>query len=303
MAPGALSPATGAARGWENFPMTTRVHRSRPFVQVNVFSATAYAGNPLAVVLDATGLTDRQMANFANWTNLSETTFLLPPTDSAADYKVRIFTASGELPFAGHPTLGSAHAWLDAGGTPRGTSIVQECGVGLVDVRLDGARLAFAAPTPMRRGPLEPALVELVASALRIPPADIVDHQWVDNGPGWLAVLLGSAEAVLEVEPDPAAIGDLKVGLVGPRQPQAQPAFEVRALFGVNGSMVEDPVTGSLNASVAQWLIETGRAPASYVAGQGARLGRDGRIFIDCIDGQVWVGGHVTTCIAGTVDL
>ena len=277
--------------------------RQRPFVQVDVFSAVPYSGNPLAVVLDGAGLSDAEMARFANWTNLSETTFILPPTDpTVADYRLRIFTTARELPFAGHPTLGSAHAFLQAGGPSRhpGT-IVQECGVGLVTIRMQGERLAFAAPEPLRRGPLEPELLERVCRALQIGPAEVVAHQWVDNGPGWVAVLLESAEQVLAIEPDPALVGNLKIGVVGPEKPGAATDFQLRALSGEAGQVVEDPVTGSLNASVAQWLIASGRAPASYTAGQGARLGRDGRIYIERIDDQVWVAGDVVTCVAGTV--
>ncbi len=283
--------------------MTDNDRRQRPFAQIDVFSQVPYRGNPLAVVLDGTGLTDRQMARFANWTNLSETTFVLPPTDPSADYLLRIFTSSTELPFAGHPTLGSAHAWLAAGGTPKGGSIVFECGIGLVTVAERGDMLAFAAPAPLRRGPVEPALVTRVAAALGLAETDIVDHQWVDNGPGWLAFLLASAEQVLAVQPVAALMADLKVGVVGPNGEGGPTQFEVRAFFGDGGTAFEDPVTGSLNAGLGQWLIEAGHAPSSYVAGQGARLGRDGRVHVERIDGQVWVAGHSVTCISGSVDL
>ncbi|MET3808507.1 PhzF family phenazine biosynthesis protein [Nakamurella sp. UYEF19] len=283
--------------------MTDNARRRRPFAQIDVFSQVPFRGNALAVVLDGTDLTDDQMARFANWTNLSETTFILPPHDPSADYLLRIFTASNELPFAGHPTLGSAHAWLAAGGEPKGDNIIFECGLGLVTVARRADKLAFAAPTPLRRGPVEPALVTRVAAALGLTDADIVDHQWVDNGPGWLAVLLASAERVLSLEPVPALIGDLKVGVVGPATDGGPTQFQVRAFFGHGGVVDEDPVTGSLNASVGQWLIESGRAASSYVAGQGARLGRDGRVHIERVDGQVWVAGHSVTCISGTVEL
>lgn len=270
-----------------------------------MFSAVPYRGNPLAVVLDGSGLTDREMARFANWTNLSETTFVLPPTDPAtADYRLRIFTTHGELPFAGHPTLGSAHAFLASGGRRTSSDhVVQECGVGLVTVRTTGDRLAFAAPVPLRTGPLDPDLLQRVCRALRIAPTEVVANQWVDNGPGWVAVLLESAARVLAIEPDPMAFGDLKIGIVGAEIRGAATDYQLRALFGAEGRITEDPVTGSLNASVAQWLIESGRAAESYTAAQGSRLGRDGRIFIERVDGVVWVGGDVVTCIRGDVTL
>lgn len=273
------------------------------FHQIDVFTDTPLKGNPLAVVHDAAALDAARMAAFARWTNLSETTFLLPPTDPAADYRVRIFTPGGELPFAGHPTLGSCHAWLLAGNTPRdATVIVQECGVGLVRIRRDGARLAFAAPPLRRSGPLDDALVEHIARGLGVRHADIVAHQWVDNGPGWCAVLLPSAAQVLAVKPDWAVLGDLKLGLIGPQQPGADSAFEVRAFVPALG-VPEDPVTGSLNAGLAAWLIAAGRAPAHYIAAQGTALGRAGRVHIDQIGDDIWVGGAVSNCIAGEVTI
>jgi PhzF family phenazine biosynthesis protein len=283
--------------------MTDLPHRPRPFAQIDVFSQVPYGGNALAVVLDGAGLSDDQMARFANWTQLSETTFLLPPNDPSADYLLRIFTPGSELPFAGHPTLGSAHAWLEAGGKPKGDNIIFECGLGLVTVAPRADMLAFAAPTPFHRGPVEPELVSEVAAALGLAEADIIDHQWVDNGPGWLAVLLASADQVLAVDPVTALIGEKKIGVVGPADDDGPTQFQVRAFFGEGGTVFEDPVTGSLHAGLGQWLIETGRAPSSYVAGQGARLGRDGRVYVENIDGQVWVAGHSVTRISGTVDL
>ena len=257
-------------------------------------------------MLDADGVDDAAMTRFAAWTNLSETTFVLPPTEPAADYRVRIFTPGSELPFAGHPTLGTAHAWLEAGGSPRDpTIIVQECGLGLVRIRRDGGYedgLAFAAPPPVRTGPLDSGLLERVITSLHLDPAVVVDHQWVDNGPGWVAVLLGSAAEVLAIEPDFAAMGALMVGVVGPHEPGADTGFEVRAFAPAIG-VPEDPVTGSLNAGLAQWLIRTHRAPTSYRASQGARVGRDGRITLDLVDETIWVGGRSVTCIRGTVDL
>jgi len=265
-----------------------------------VFTAEALRGNPLAVVHDAQGLGDERMAAFARWTNLSETAFLLPPTDARADYRVRIFTPGGELPFAGHPTLGSCHAWLAAGGVPRQPGgVVQQCGVGLVTVRRDGGRLAFAAPPLRRSGPLEPALVQQICVALGLGQDTVRAHQWVDNGPGWCAVLLDSAERVLDVRPNWARLGDLKLGVVGPYEAGAEAQFELRALIG--GGNYEDPVTGSLNASVAQWLIGARLAPARYVAAQGAALQRAGRVYIDSEAGTVWVGGDVSECIRGEV--
>ena len=274
----------------------------RPFRQVNVFSADPLLGNPLAVVHDADGLSDAQMAAFARWTNLSETTFLLPPAAPEADYRVRIFTPTGELPFAGHPTLGSCHAWLAAGGQPRvrGT-VVQQCGVGLVQIRSGGGRLEFAAPPLRRSGPLEAAVVAQILAALQLSAADVVHHQWVDNGPGWCAVMLRSARDVLALRPDWPALGALKLGVVGPHPDGHDAAFEVRALVG-DGAF-EDPVTGSLNASLAQWLIGSGLAPPAYVATQGAALGRAGRVYLRRTDGAVWVGGDVVGCIEGVAHL
>ncbi|HEY4333825.1 MAG TPA: PhzF family phenazine biosynthesis protein [Ilumatobacteraceae bacterium] len=275
----------------------------RRFAQVDVFTETAYRGNPLAVVHDADGLSDAEMQRFANWTNLSETTFLLPPTVAAADYRVRIFTTYGELAFAGHPTLGTCHSWLEAGGVPQRTGvIVQECAAGLVDVRDDSERLAFAAPPLLRSGPIEPALLDEIAAVLRIDAAAIVDSAWVDNGPGWVAVLLDTAAAVLAIQP---ADTPLKIGVVGPHPPGAPADVEVRAFFPNNGgSTAEDPVTGSLNASVAQWLLGSGRLSAPYVASQGTVLGRAGRVRIERDDnGTIWVGGSTITCISGTVEI
>jgi PhzF family phenazine biosynthesis protein len=272
----------------------------RRFDQLDVFTAAALRGNPLAVVHDAMGLDDERLAAFARWTNLSETTFLLPPTDPQADYRVRIFTPGGELPFAGHPTLGSCHAWLAAGGQPRQAGlVVQQCGVGLVTVRRDSGRLAFAAPPLRRSGPLEPALVQQIGAALGLEQGMIRAHQWVDNGPGWCAVLLDSATRVLALRPEWARMGDLKLGVVGPHAAGAETQFELRALIG--GGNYEDPVTGSLNASVAQWLIGARIAPPRYVASQGAALQRAGRVHIDSEAGTVWVGGDVSECIRGEV--
>jgi PhzF family phenazine biosynthesis protein len=273
-----------------------------PFAQVNVFSADPLGGNPLAVVHAAGGLDDARMAAFARWTNLSETTFLLPPTDPEADYLVRIFTPGGELPFAGHPTLGSCHAWLAAGGRPRTPGLVsQQCGVGIVKIRTDGLRLAFAAPPLRRTGALEDEVLAKIARALDLPPAGILHHQWVDNGPGWCAVMLDSAHRVLSLKPDWNLLKPLKLGVVGPHDTGHDAAFEVRAFVGGGG--YEDPVTGSLNASLAQWLMREGLAPAAYVAAQGAALQRAGRIHLRMDQDQVWVGGDVVDVIRGELSL
>lgn len=281
--------------------MTSESARIRPFHQVDVFSEQPYLGNPLAVVVDAEGLSSETMQHFANWTNLSETTFLLPPTDPSADYKVRIFTGSEEFPFAGHPTLGSAHTWLHAGGVPKSDGVlVQECGAGLVRVKNDAGRLAFAAPPLTRFGPVDDAIRAQLAAGLRLPEDALLDASWLVNGPEWIGVLLESAEQVLAVEPDLVAMADLKVGVIGPHEPGAAVDFEVRT-FIPGDAMVEDPVTGSFNAGAAQWLIGTGRAPDEYVAAQGTVLGRAGRIHVNAEDGEIWVGGASATCIQGTV--
>jgi PhzF family phenazine biosynthesis protein len=275
---------------------------TREFCQVDVFTTTPYLGNPVAVVRDADGMTDGQMQQFANWTNLSETTFVLPPRASGADYRVRIFTATSELPFAGHPTLGTCHAWLEAGGAPASADVImQECGAGLVAVRRTDAGLAFAAPPLLRGGPVDEETTQQVVKALNIGRDEIVDMQWADNGPGWVAVLLASADAVLAVRPGEV---DLDIGIVGPYPAGAPEALELRAFTPQVGASVEDPVTGSLNASVAQWLTSTGRVSAPYVARQGTALGRSGRVHVTSDDdGQIWVGGGTITCISGTVEL
>jgi PhzF family phenazine biosynthesis protein len=274
----------------------------RAFQQVDVFTSTPFRGNPVAVVLGADGLTNDEMQRFARWTNLSETTFILPPTADGADYLVRIFTPSRELPFAGHPTLGTCHAWLTAGGVPRpdGT-IMQQCEAGLVPVRRTADGLAFAAPPLLRSGPVDEPLMTHLAEVLGIDRSAIADAQWADNGPGWVAVLLGSAEEVLALRPRTV---DLDLGVVGPYPAAAPQAFEVRAFVPADGGTGEDPVTGSLNASLAQWLLRTGRASAPYVASQGTALGREGRVHISAdAAGTIWVGGGTITCVSGQVEL
>ena len=286
--------------------------RRRPFRQVDVFTTTPYVGNPVAVVLDGEGLSTDEMAGFTRWTNLSEATFLLPPTVADADYRVRIFTSASstaaradgeaELAFAGHPTLGTCHAWLEAGGEPRSEEVVvQECGAGLVPVRRSPDELAFASPPLRRSGAVDEDLVERIPAALRIDRAAILDAAWADNGPGWVAVLLESADAVLALQP---GFVDLDLGVVGPYPARAPAAFEVRAFFPRNGATAEDPVTGSLHASLAEWLIASGRATAPYIASQGAALGRQGRVRISRDDGgTIWVGGGTITCVSGHVEL
>lgn len=276
--------------------------RRRPFTQVNVFSVDPLSGNPLAVVHSDEGLSESQMAALARWTNLSETTFLLPPTDPGADYYLRIFTPARELPFAGHPTLGSCHAWLAAGGKPRKPGlVVQQCGVGLVRVRCDGPRLEFAAPPLRRTGALEPDVLMKIAKALALPSSDIAQHQWVDNGPGWCAVMLRSARRVLSLEPDWASLAPLNLGVAGPHDASYDAAFEVRAFIGDGG--YEDPVTGSLNASLAQWLFGAGLAKSPYVAVQGTALQRAGRVHLRRDTEEVWVGGDVVDVVLGEINL
>ena len=276
---------------------------NRRFHQLDVFTKVPLQGNPLAVVHGAQGLPEATLAAFARWTNLSETTFLLPPTDPAADYRVRIFTPGGELPFAGHPTLGSCHAWLAAGGMPRTAGlVVQECGVGLVKIRRGAGRLFFAAPPLRRSGPLDEARVQRIVAALGVARRDVLHHHWVDNGPGWCAVMLHSAAQVLACRPDWALLGELKLGVVGKHPAAHEAMFEVRAFVPSLG-VPEDPVTGSLNAGLAQWLIGAGLAPPAYLATQGAALGRAGRVYVEQVGDSVWIGGDVAGCIEGTVAL
>ncbi len=285
----------------------------RPFKQVDVFTATPYLGNPLAVVLDGSDLSTETMQHFTNWTNLSEATFLLPPSPegakAGADYRVRIFCPGRELPFAGHPTLGSCHAWLEAGGLPKAAHVVQECAAGLIKLRRDGDRLAFAAPPLLKSGPLDEADVALIARGLGVPRSDILHHAWCDNGPNWRGVMLKSAAQVLALQPDGAVLAGLDIGVVGPRgkvgvvgaTDQEGIAFEVRAFFPGNNGMAEDPVTGSLNAALAQWLIGAGLAPSQYVAAQGTAMGRAGRVHVQQDGADIWIGGGSVTCINGQV--
>jgi PhzF family phenazine biosynthesis protein len=277
--------------------------RKLPFFQLDVFSAVPFKGNPLAVVAEADGLDDAQMQAIANWTNLSETTFLSRPKDAAADYHVRIFTPAHELPFAGHPTLGSCHAWLALGHKPKAEHIVQECGAGLVRIKRDGARLAFAAPPLRRSGDVDGELRSRIAAALGVSEQAIKAAQWVDNGPNWVAVLLGSRRDVLAVKRDASVLPNQPIGVVGPWDPAqdgSEVQFEIRAF---TSRAIEDPVTGSLNAGVAQWLIGSGLAKPLYVAAQGTVLGRAGRVHVAQENDTIWVGGDVAGCIAGTIML
>ena len=282
---------------------------ARRFAQLDVFADRPQRGNPLAVVLDAQGLTEEEMQRVARWTNLSETTFLLPPISAEADYRVRIFTPSGELPFAGHPTLGTARAWLEAGGIPAGERIVQECAAGLITVRRDGGRLAFAAPALLRSGPLDEADVDQLASALGVTRSSVLGHAWVDNGPGWRVLELESADQVLSLSPDLAAMTDAKLGVVGrhgsvgaaagPADGTAGPLYEVRA-FTLGG--VEDPVTGSLNAGIAQWMVGREPMPTRWIAAQGTALGREGRIDVQvAAEGTIWIGGATVPTVEGSI--
>lgn len=277
--------------------------RKLPFRQVDVFSATAFKGNPLAVIADADGLDDSQMKAIANWTNLSETTFLLKPQDPSADYRVRIFTPARELPFAGHPTLGTCHVFLALGNTPKATHVVQECGAGLVRIKRDGARLAFAAPPLMRSGEVAPDMVAQIARSLDITTDKIKAAQWIDNGPGWVAVLLGSRSEVLALTSDASLLPNQSYGVVAPwdaARDGHDAQFEVRAFMSRGG---EDPVTGSLNAGLAQWLIGAGIAPERYVASQGTVLGRAGRVHVAKDGDDIWIGGDVTECVSGTISV
>ena len=277
----------------------------RRFTQLDVFTTEPLRGNPLAVVVDGEGLSDEEMARFANWTNLSETTFLLPPTDPAADYRVRIFTTTGELPFAGHPTIGSCRAWLDHGGVPANAgTVVQECGLGLVDLRVDGDLLAFAAPPLLRSGAVDTDAIAEIEAAIGV---EVIDAAWADNGPGWIAVEVADAETVRSIEPDFGSTPDLKLGIVGAAGEAEVAAgvdydVEVRAFYPQTSGHFEDPVTGSLNAAIVMWLMDRDHSLRSYVASQGTCLGRDGRVHIDRDEaGTIWVAGANVTVITGTV--
>ena len=273
---------------------------NRRYATLDVFTARPLLGNPLACVVDGEGLSDDQMQQLTRWFNLSETSFLLAPTAPEADYRVRIFTPGGELPFAGHPTLGSCAAWLLHGGRPkRAGRVVQECGIGLVTVKQDGSRLAFAAPPLRRSGPVEGPEREQAFASLGATPMDL---QWIDNGPGWMGARFESASQVTALRPDFARMHGLKIGVIGPQVPGADTAFEVRAFVPSLG-VPEDPVTGSLQAGLARWLIPAGLAPTRYVAAQGSALGRDGRVHVAQEDGEIWIGGDVLPLVQGSLSL
>lgn len=278
----------------------------RAFRQVDVFGTGACTGNPVAVVLDAEGIDEETMRRFSVWSNLSECTFVLPPSAPGADYRVRIFALNRELPFAGHPTLGTARAWLDAGGTPIAPGVVvQECDAGLIPVRIDDDVLAFGAPPRIRSGHVDADLLDRVIDVLGVDRERVVDAEWLDNGPGWVGVLLDSARTVLELRPDASAhAGAWDIGVIGPHDAASDTQFELRAFFtDGNGPMREDPVTGSLNAAAAEWLIASGRAHAPYRAAQGTAMGRRGRVHISSEGETLWVGGHADVVLSGTADL
>ena len=277
--------------------------RPRAFQQVDVFSDRPFLGNPVAVVLDSTDLNDAAMAAFSSWTNLSEATYVAPPVHPQADYALRIFCADRELPFAGHPTLGSCHAWLRAGGQPKGDVIVQECGAGLVRIRRDGPVLSFAAPARQRTGPIDADDLERLIRGLGLDASDVVAHQWCDNGPPWQGLLLRSAEVVRSLRPDAQVLNGLFIGVLGPQGPDADTDVEVRGFAPGTVSLFEDPVTGSLNAALAQWLIGIGELPDRYIAAQGTVLGRAGRVHVERIDDDTWIGGECTTVIEGTATI
>lgn len=275
------------------------------FKQIDVFSTTSLLGNPLAVVLGADDLSDARMAAFARWTNLSETTFLLAPQHPDADYRVRIFTTLGELPFAGHPTLGTCHAWLESGGQPKGEEIIQECGIGLVRIRRQGEQLAFTAPALLRSGPIDEALLERVRLGMGLDAEAIIAARWVDNGAGWMALRLADRASVLALQPDYAQLEGLAIGVFAPWDAEVDGTdaqFEVRAFVPGDG-MPEDPVTGSLNAGIAQWLLSAGLAPDHYVVSQGTAMGRQGRVHVQRLGDDIWIGGNAVTCIDGVLGL
>lgn len=278
----------------------------RRFRQVDVFGQESCTGNPVAVVLDAEGLDDEALRRFAVWSNLSECTFVLPATERGADYRVRIFSLNTELPFAGHPTLGTARAWLDAGGVPATPGVImQQCGAGLVPVRIEADRLAFTAPPRRRSGPLNPDLLSAVIEILGVEGGQVMDAEWLDNGPGWVGILLDHPDTVLNLRPDVTAHpGRWDIGVIGAHGTDSETAFELRAFFTEgNEPLREDPVTGSLNAAAAEWLIATERASAPYVAAQGTAMGRRGRIHINVEDHILWVGGRAEVVLSGTVAL
>ncbi|MFC4526274.1 PhzF family phenazine biosynthesis protein [Dyella halodurans] len=272
--------------------------RTKRFSQIDVFSGELFMGNPVAVVHGADDFSDEDMAALARWTNLSETCFLLEPNDPRADYRVRFFSSLREMPFAGHPTLGTCHAWLSAGGVPRDTQVMQECAIGLVPIRISERDLAFEAPSFVRSGAADGALVERILIAFGLQRSEVLHAEWVDNGAGWLALMLNDDARLLALKPDLASLHALPIGLIAPSRGDA--AYEVRAFVG-GDAMPEDPATGSLNAGIARWLIETGMAPASFTIAQGTAMGRKGRIHVQASEGRIWVGGACVTRVDGVL--
>lgn len=277
----------------------------RRFRQVDVFGVNQFSGNPVAVVLDSEDLTDEELRKFSVWTNLSECTFVLPPTSPDADYKVRIFSLSTELPFAGHPTLGTARAWLDAGGVPRKSNLViQECEAGLIPIRIEDNYLAFVSPPRFRSGSVAPVYLKSVIEILGIRREQVLDSEWLDNGPGWVGLLLDSAETVLHLRPNASAHpGRWDIGVVAKQNDGSDAAIVVRAFFTEGHEPLrEDPITGSLNASVAEWLIGNGTVTAPYIASQGTAMGRDGRVLVSEEEGKIWVGGRADVVLSGYLE-
>lgn len=302
-----MNPGASATRAGLGTRHYRRHMTSLEFRQIDVFGSDPWTGNPVAVVLGADGLTTEQMARISAWTNLSECTFVLEPTEPGADYRVRIFSLTNELPFAGHPTLGTARAWLDAGGAPRSAGqVLQECGAGLVPVRVTGDQLAFAAPPRLRSGEVSAADLDGACRVLRIRPEDVLDASWADNGPGWIGILLKDADAVLALDPDLSPRkGLVMVGVAGLYEEPGPDgvAVEVRTFFNdTDGPLREDPITGSFNASLAQWLTESGRLSVPYLARQGTALDRSGRVTVTDEDGELWIGGRTHIAVTGTID-
>lgn len=280
--------------------MSRTLSKTRRFAMVDVFARIRFSGNPLPVVIDAEDLDTDAMMRITRWFNQSETTFLLPPQNPQADYRVRIFTLERELPFAGHPTLGSCRVWLDQGGAPKGQDIIQECGLGLLPIRAEDKLLSLAAPPLLRSGPVGEDTFREIAGVLNLDTSNIEQMVWADNGPGWIAVQLASASEVLALQPARHHHRRLEIGVVGPYPPGHEFAYEVRTFFSdAHGNLLEDPVTGSFNASAAQWQLQSGRVKAPYLAHQGQCLGRSGRVHVAEADGEIWIGGEVRNIVTG----
>lgn len=280
--------------------------QQRRFIQCDVFSSIPTRGNALAVVVDGDGISDEQMSAFARWTNLAETTFLQAPTDASADYKVRILTPTREMPFAGHPTLGSCAAWLQSGGVPKQPGMVrQECGVGIVEIDISGEVPAFIAP-PTKIEAMPEVDFEKICNELKLDRSTIVRSARLDNGPVWQAFELSSAQAVLDADSSLIRWPEVRaVGLIGPHLPGSECDFEVRMLAPSSG-MSEDPITGSLNSALAHWRLSLGLLESSIVVAQGTRIDRAGRVYIDpdaAVPGRVRIGGYSHILVEGTVQL